>query len=149
MKLVGTIVFALAVSVVLSAGVGTVLSIFVGNGNFFVVVFFAVVLVALISVTLFALASFQPVRRQATRRLALFLTVVLCLTTFGMAAAHFGAQGTVAATWPGVQVMLVLLVTCELVVLVHWFIFRHEPQSRIEPAMQFGRAGAVNTGGRK
>jgi len=148
-KLVGTIVFALVVSIVLSAGVGTVLSIFVGNGDFFVVVFFAVVLVAVLSVALFALVSLRPVRHRATRRLAVFLTVVLCLTTFGMAAAHFGAQGTAAATWPGVQVMLVLLVSCELVVLVHWFIFRREPQSRIEPAMQFGRAGAMNTGGRK
>ncbi len=149
MRLVGTIVFALIVSIVLSAGVGTVLSILAGNGDFFVVVFVAVVVVATISVALFALASLRPVRQRATRRLAVFLTILLCLATFGMAAAHFGAQGTVAATWPGVKVMLVLLASCEIVVLTHWLVFRREPAPAAEPVMQFGRAAALNTGGRK
>lgn len=149
MKPVGSISRALVASFAAAAGTGTILTRLEGSQDFLTVVLGAVMFGAPVSILLFTFASLRPERRRAMRRLAVTLTILLTLVTAGMALAHFGAQGTVAAAWPGVRRMLILLAACEVVVLVQWLIIRREPAPKAEPAMQFGRAGAMNTGGKK
>jgi hypothetical protein len=142
-RIVVTILLALALSTVAGAALGVGAADWVRGDESYIVVFAIVPVMALVALAFFLIASTRRETARALWAAAKILVALLLLALFGLSAVEFGANGTWPSAWRGIQLLLTIAGCCLLTVLVQWAVFRWRVQPAAPEQPKFGRGGSV------